>query len=70
MHASQGLKWIDSLDIALDLIEEHPDVNPLQLHFTELRLWVLNLERFNDDPNHCGERILEAIQLAWIDEVD
>jgi len=50
---SQGLKWIDSLEIALDLIETHPDVDPLTLHFTELRQWVL-----------------EAIQLAWISEID
>lgn len=70
MAASQGLKWVDSLEIALDLIEQHRDVNPLQLHFTDLRSWVLELERFDDDPNHCGERVLEAIQLAWIDEAD
>jgi len=70
MNTSSGLKWIDSLDIALDLIEIYPDVNPLTLHFTDLRQWVLDLERFNDDPAHCGERVLEAIQLAWIDEMD
>jgi len=70
MNSSSGLKWIDSLEIALDLIEQYPDVNPLKLHFTELRQWVLDLERFDDDPAHCGERVLEAIQLAWIDEVD
>jgi FeS assembly protein IscX len=67
---SHGLKWIDSLEIALDLIELHPDIDPLTLHFTELRQWVLELERFNDDPQHCGERVLEAIQLAWISEID
>jgi FeS assembly protein IscX len=67
---SQNLTWIDSLEIALDLMEEHPDVDPLTLHFTDLREWVLALERFNDDPKHCGERVLEAIQLAWISEVD
>ncbi|QBG35704.1 Fe-S cluster assembly protein IscX [Litorilituus sediminis] len=65
-----GLKWTDSLEIALDLIEQHQDVDPYKLHFTELREWVLALERFDDDPNHCGERVLEAIQLAWMDEVD
>ncbi len=70
MAASLGLKWIDSLEIALDLIELHPDVDPMKLHFTELRQWVQDLERFDDDPNHCGERVLEAIQLAWIEEVD
>ncbi len=70
MAAPVGLKWVDSLEIALDLMELHPEVDPLKLHFTELRQWVLELERFNDDPNHCGERVLEAIQLAWISEID
>ena len=70
MSTSAGLKWIDSLEIALDLIELYPDVDPLKLHFTDLRQWVLYLERFDDDPDHCGERVLEAIQLAWIDEAD
>ena len=70
VNASQGLKWVDSLEIALDLIEQYPEVDPLQLHFTQLRQWVIDLERFNDDPKHCGERVLEAIQLAWIDEAD
>ncbi|WP_159821635.1 Fe-S cluster assembly protein IscX [Colwellia sp. 20A7] len=70
MNTSAGLKWIDSLEIALDLIEQYPDVDPLTLNFTDLRQWVLDLERFNDDPAHCGERVLEAIQLAWIDEAD
>jgi FeS assembly protein IscX len=70
MSQSSALKWSDSLEIALDLIELHTDVDPLKLHFTELRQWVLDLERFDDDPAHCGERVLEAIQLAWIDEAD
>jgi len=65
-----SLRWIDSLEIALDLIEQHEDIDPLKLHFTELRQWVLALERFDDDPDHCGERVLEAIQLAWIAEMD
>jgi len=65
-----GLKWSDSQEIALDLIEQHVDVDPLKLHFTELRQWVLALDRFEDDPEHCGERVLEAIQLAWMAEVD
>jgi len=68
--ASLSLTWIDSLEIALDLIEQYPDVDPLTLHFTELRQWVLELDRFDDDPQHCGERVLEAIQLAWISEMD
>ncbi|MCJ8314235.1 MAG: Fe-S cluster assembly protein IscX [Saccharospirillaceae bacterium] len=65
-----GLKWSDSQEIALDLIEQHVDVDPLKLHFTDLRQWVLALERFEDNPEHCGERVLEAIQLAWMAEVD
>ncbi|WP_189637761.1 Fe-S cluster assembly protein IscX [Thalassotalea sp. HSM 43] len=65
-----SLKWTDSLEIALDLIEQHPDVDPTQIRFTDLMQWVLALERFDDDADHCGERILEAIQLAWIDEAD
>ncbi|QBY06211.1 Fe-S cluster assembly protein IscX [Thalassotalea sp. HSM 43] len=64
------MKWTDSLEIALDLIEQHPDVDPTQIRFTDLMQWVLALERFDDDADHCGERILEAIQLAWIDEAD
>jgi len=63
-----SLRWTDSLDIALDLIEQHPDVDPHQLHFPQLMQWVLALDDFDDDPAHCGERILEAIQQAWIDE--
>ncbi len=67
---SKGLLWSDSQEIALDLIELHPDVDPFKLHFTDLRLWILDLERFDDDPKHCGERVLEAVQLAWMAEVD
>lgn len=63
-----SLKWTDSLDIAIALEEAHPDVDPLSVVFTDLRDWVLDLDDFDDDPAHCGERILEAIQMAWIDE--
>jgi len=62
------LKWTDSLDIAIELDEAHPDINPAQVRFTDLRDWVMALDAFNDDPEHCGEKILEAIQLAWIEE--
>ena len=65
-----GHRWTDSLEIALDLMEEHPDVDPMQLHFPELMQWVIALESFDDDPKHCGERVLEAIQMAWIAEMD
>lgn len=64
------LKWTDSLEIALALLDEYPEVDPRKIRFTDLREWILNLEDFDDDPNHCGERILEAVQMAWIDESD
>lgn len=63
-----SLKWTDSLDIAIELDERHPDVDPENLRFTDLREWVLALEEFDDDPGRSGEKILEAIQMAWIEE--
>jgi FeS assembly protein IscX len=63
-----GLKWVDSLDIAIELDEKFPDVDPMHVNFVDLRNWVLELEDFDDDPEHSGERILEAIQMAWIEE--
>jgi len=65
-----GLRWTDSQEIALDLIEQHQGVDPYKLHFTELRAWILALDNFDDDPEHCGERVLEAVQLAWMAEMD
>ena len=62
------MKWTDSLDIAIELDETHPEVDPLAINFVDLRLWVLALPEFDDDPEHSGERILEAIQQAWIEE--
>ncbi len=64
------LKWIDVLDIALDLIDAHPDVDPQYVRFTDLRQWVIALENFNDNPEHSNEKILEAIQMMWIEEND
>jgi FeS assembly protein IscX len=63
------MKWTDSLDIAIALSEQHPDVDPKTIRFTDLHRWVCELEGFSDDPNRSGEKILEAIQMAWIDEV-
>ena len=63
-----NLKWTDSLDVAIALDEAHPDVDPKTVRFTDLMEWTLALEEFDDDPEHCGERILEAIQMAWIEE--
>ena len=62
------MKWTDISDIAIELSEAHPDTDPLKVNFVDLRDWVLALEDFDDDPKPCGEKILEAIQLAWIDE--
>lgn len=63
-----SLKWVDTLDIAIELDETYPDVDPKFVNFVDLRQWVLELETFSDNPDHSGERILEAIQLAWIEE--
>ncbi|MDH5408940.1 MAG: Fe-S cluster assembly protein IscX [Gammaproteobacteria bacterium] len=64
------MKWTDTLDIAIALDEEHPDIDPQLVRFTDLMAWVMALEDFDDDEAHCGERILEAIQMAWIEERD
>jgi FeS assembly protein IscX len=63
-----ALKWTDTLDIAIELDEKYPDNDPLDVNFVDLRGWVMQLDDFDDDPEHCGERILEAIQMAWIEE--
>ena len=62
------MKWIDSLRIAEELMDKYPDVDPKTIRFTDLMQWVLDLDGFDDEPERCGEKILEAIQLAWIDE--
>jgi FeS assembly protein IscX len=62
------LKWIDSLEIAIELDETYPDVDPKSVNFVDLRQWIIDLDDFDDDPEHSGERILEAVQLAWIEE--
>ena len=64
------MKWTDTIDIAIDLSETHPDVDPMTIRFTDLKQWVMGLPEFDDDPDRCGERILEAIQMAWLDELD
>ena len=65
-----GLKWTDVADIAIELDEAHPDIDPQYVRFTDLHAWVCALDDFDDDPNHSNEKILEAIQMAWIDEAD
>lgn len=63
------MKWTDTLDITLALIDAHPEVDPTKLNFVDLMRWVMALPGFTDDPKHCGEKILEAIQQTWIDEL-
>ncbi|MBU1265476.1 MAG: Fe-S cluster assembly protein IscX [Thiobacillus sp.] len=63
------MKWTDSLDIAIELTEAHPEIDPRTVRFTDLHRWVMELPDFDDNPEHSGEKILEAIQMAWIDEV-
>ncbi|MET0066022.1 MAG: Fe-S cluster assembly protein IscX [Candidatus Thiodiazotropha sp.] len=63
-----GLKWVDSINIAIELDETYPEVDPRTVNFVDLRNWVMALEDFEDEPEHSGEKILEAIQSAWIEE--
>lgn len=65
-----GLKWTESLEIAIALNDAHPGVDPKTIRFTDLHRWVQQLDDFDDDPAHGGEKILEAIQMAWIDEAE
>lgn len=64
------MKWTDINDIAIALSETYPDLDPTRINFVDLMNRVLALPGFDDDPKHCGEKILEAIQQAWIDEAD
>ncbi len=64
------MKWTDVQAIAIELAEAHPDIDPKSVRFTDLHRWVLELPGFDDDPKRSGEKILEAIQQAWIDETD
>jgi len=63
-----SLKWTDTLDIALALDEVYPEVDPLHVNFVDLRNWIMDLDEFDDTPERCGERVLEAVQMAWIEE--
>lgn len=62
------MRWTDVYDIAISLEETHPSVDILSVRFTDLRQWVLDLEEFQDTPERCSEKILEAIQMAWLEE--
>ena len=64
------MKWTDVNEIAIELVDLYPEVNPLSVRFTDMREWVMGLPEFDDDPERCGEKILEAIQMAWLYEMD
>ena len=64
------MNWTDSREIAIALAEKFPDQDPKSVNFVDLYQWVLALPGFSDDPKRCGEKILEAIQMAWIEEAD
>ena len=62
------ISWTDSLEIAISLEEAHPDIDPVTINFVDLRELVMALEDFNEGDTQCGEKVLEAIQMCWIDE--
>lgn len=64
------MKWTDTLEIVIELIDAHPDVDPKAIRFTDLHRWVVELPEFSDDPERSNEKILEAIQMTWIDEAE
>ena len=64
------MKWTDTQLIAEELFDRHPEIDPKTVRFTQLRQLILDLPEFDDDPQRCGERILEAVQQAWIDEAE
>lgn len=64
------MKWTDTQRIAEELFDRHSDIDPKTVRFTQLRQLILDLPEFDDDPQRCGERILEAVQQAWIDEAE
>ena len=65
---AQNLMWTDIEDIGIRLQEEHPDLDPLTVRFTDLHAWVVALPEFKDDPKASNEKKLEAIQMAWYEE--
>lgn len=63
------MRWTDTYEIVEGLIDAHPDVDPLTVRFTDLLQWVMALPGFEDAEDRCSERILESIQMSWIDEL-
>ena len=64
------MKWTDTLDIAIELVDAHPDIDPQYVRFTDLHAWVMALPDFDDSPENSSEKILESIQMNWIEEKD
>jgi FeS assembly protein IscX len=64
------MKWTDTREIAIALAERHPDIDPKTIRFTDLHRWVMELDGFDDVPERSGEKILEAIQMTWMDEAE
>ena len=64
------MKWTDTFDIAIALSDKFPEIDPLTIRFTDLHRWVCELDGFDDNPESSNEKILEAIQMAWLDEAD
>jgi FeS assembly protein IscX len=64
------MKWTDSREIAIALIEKYPEQDPAKVNFVDLRNWVIALPGFDDDPKRSGEKVLEAIQMTWIEEAE
>ena len=64
------MKWIDINEIAIELTENYPEIDPRHILFTDLHKWIIGLEDFEDEPNRSNEQILEAIQMAWIEELE
>ena len=62
------LGWTDVEEIALRLMETHPDVDPLTIRFTDMHRWVTQIDGFTGDPKDSNEKKLEAIQMAWYEE--
>lgn len=65
-----AILWTDIQDIVIELSEIHDDIDPRYINFVDLRSLVMDLSDFDDDPERCGEKILEAIQAAWIEEIE
>jgi FeS assembly protein IscX len=62
------ISWTDVEEIGIQLAEKFPQIDPLSVRFTDLHKWVTELPEFEDDPKKSNEKILEAIQMAWLEE--